>query len=231
MGNETQIDEYRLVNLVEQIANFVEQEILDGTVKMGQQLVELEVSKRFKTSRQPIREAFRVLENRGLVTVVPRKGTFVATITWEDFEQFFPVIAVLDGLVGKMVYNTITESTLKELDSAVETLIQIAELKDTRKYLVSHSTFHSILNRATRNRQLIETLSSLRTAHSWFIMTHTVYSDKQYENSIFFHKKIIEELRNKTIGEEGMERLMREHVNNTVPFYRSYFGEIDSPTS
>jgi DNA-binding GntR family transcriptional regulator len=231
MGTEAQLEKYKLVNLVEQIANFVEQEILDGTIKMGHQLVEQELSKQFKTSRQPIREAFRVLENKGLVTVVPRKGTFVATITWEDFEQFFPVIAVLDGLAGRIVYTSITEDALVELEAVLESLMMAAEEKDTRNYLLNHAEFHLILNKATRNKLLIDSLTSLRTAHSWFIMTHMKYSDEQYESSVAYHRRIIVELRDRTIGEDAMERLMREHVLNTVQFYRSYFGKNDGAVS
>jgi DNA-binding GntR family transcriptional regulator len=225
MSSEVVGEEFRPVNLVEQIANFVEQAILNGSFKMGYQLVEQEISRRFKTSRQPIREAFRVLEKRGLVTVVPRKGTYVATITWEDFEQFFPVIATLDGLAGKMVYVTANEETLRALDASIESLVKNAAEADTRKYLVSHAAFHSVLNKATRNNLLIDTLSSIRTAHSWFIMTHMNYSEEQYKRSIWYHRKIVEELRGKSIGEEGMEKLMREHVLNSVDFYRSYFGK------
>jgi DNA-binding GntR family transcriptional regulator len=207
--------EFKPVNLVEQIADFVEQAILDGIFEMGHQLVEQEISNRFKTSRQPIREAFRVLEKRGLVTVVPRKGTFVATITWKDFEQFFPVIAVLDGLAGRIAYNCIEPDCLQTLESTLKKLVRDSEEESVKKYLVTHAEFHSILNESTGNRMLIDTLSTLRTAHSWFIMTHMAYSGEQYRQSIGYHNRIIDELKRKTIGEDAMEKLMREHVNNS----------------
>jgi DNA-binding GntR family transcriptional regulator len=225
MSSQATEEKFTPVNLVEQIANSVERAILNGTFKMGDQLVEQEISKRFKTSRQPIREAFRVLEKRGLVTIIPRKGTFVATITWDDFEQFFPFIAVLDGLVGKIVYNTIREETIQSLEASIESLVKHAAEADTRKYLVSHGEFHSILNVASGNNLLIDTLSSVRTAHSWFIITHMNYSGEQFTRSIWYHKKIVEEFRRRNIGEEGMENLMREHVLTTVEFYRSSFGK------
>jgi DNA-binding GntR family transcriptional regulator len=222
MNEQGLLDNFRAVNLVDQIANFLEQAILDGSIQMGVQLIENDIARRFSTSRQPIREAFRVLEKRGLVTIVPRKGTFVTTITEKDFEQFFPVVAVLDGLAGRFAYRHIEENGLCELESALQRMSHNAELEDTKKYLVSHADFHVVLNKISRNDLLIDTLSSIRIAHSWFIMTHMQYSEEQYKKSIDYHRMIIEELRRKKIGEEGMEKLLREHVLVSEELYRTH---------
>ncbi|MFH1090070.1 MAG: GntR family transcriptional regulator, partial [Pseudomonadota bacterium] len=67
----------------EQISRVLTEAILEGILKGGDQLVELELQKHFGISRSPLREAFRDLEKKGLVVIVPRKGTFVKQITRE----------------------------------------------------------------------------------------------------------------------------------------------------
>jgi len=51
--------DFKPVNLVGQIADFIEEAINSCTLEMGQQLVENEIADMFSASRPPIREAFR----------------------------------------------------------------------------------------------------------------------------------------------------------------------------
>jgi DNA-binding GntR family transcriptional regulator len=83
------------ISLVEQITEFLTQAIMDGQFESGERLVENELQRRFGVSRSPIRESFRVLEKKGLVNNVPRKGTYVRKIsrsapTWKVWRRGCP---------------------------------------------------------------------------------------------------------------------------------------------
>ena len=54
--------------------------ILGGHYRPGERLVELRIAAEFATSQGPVREALRELEATGLVTNVPRRGTYVAAV-------------------------------------------------------------------------------------------------------------------------------------------------------
>lgn len=45
---------------------------LEGKLKGGEQLLEVELQTHFGVSGSPVREAFRELEEQGLVVIVPR---------------------------------------------------------------------------------------------------------------------------------------------------------------
>ena len=76
--------------LGEQVSQILTEAILEGLLKGGDQLVEAELQKQFGVSRSPLREAFRDLEKKGLVVIVPRKGTYVKQISRKDIEENFP---------------------------------------------------------------------------------------------------------------------------------------------
>jgi len=61
------------IPLVQQIAEFLANAIIEGLLKNGKRLVENQLRRKFKISRAPIREAFRVLEKNGLVCIIPRE--------------------------------------------------------------------------------------------------------------------------------------------------------------
>ena len=73
--------------LTEQISKVLAEAILDGALTPGTKLLETELQQQLGISRSPLREAFRDLEKKGLVVILPRRGTFVREITPRDVQE------------------------------------------------------------------------------------------------------------------------------------------------
>lgn len=102
--------------LVGQISEKLTQAILGGNFDGGMQMVETELQKQFGVSRSPIREALRDLEKKGLVEIIPRRGTFLKKVTHKDVEDIFPVRAVLEGLAAREACHNLTEEEHDDLE-------------------------------------------------------------------------------------------------------------------
>jgi DNA-binding GntR family transcriptional regulator len=63
------------------VADQLREEILDGRLPAGSRLVETELAERFGVSRGPIRDALAELARSGLAVDLPRRGTFVPSLT------------------------------------------------------------------------------------------------------------------------------------------------------
>ena len=85
------------------------QSILTGEMKPGERLMEIPLSKKMDVSRTPIREAIRILELEGLVTMTPRKGVVVAQISEESLRDVLEVRRSLDKLAITLACERITE--------------------------------------------------------------------------------------------------------------------------
>ncbi|WP_211301082.1 GntR family transcriptional regulator [Murinocardiopsis flavida] len=72
------------VSLPAWVADRIRELILRGDLPPGTRLGEEGLSARFGVSRPPLREGLRSLETEGLVVQVPRRGTFVRTVTLQD---------------------------------------------------------------------------------------------------------------------------------------------------
>src|SRR6185295_16623998 len=59
------------------VRNVLLERILGGHYRAGDRLVELQLAREFGSSQAPVREALRALEKAGLVTIRPRRGSFV----------------------------------------------------------------------------------------------------------------------------------------------------------
>lgn len=77
-------------------------DIASGRLPPGTKLDEVEVARRFAVSRTPVREAFRLLANTGLVTNEPHKGVTVAWLSAEALAGLYEALAEVAGVLARM---------------------------------------------------------------------------------------------------------------------------------
>ena len=83
-------------NISEELANTIRKLIVDGRIPAGSRINEVHLARDLGVSRTPLREAIARLEREDTLVVVPRVGAFVKPLTVEEFEQIYPIRALLD---------------------------------------------------------------------------------------------------------------------------------------
>src|SRR6188768_4343153 len=86
----------------------LERMILSGELPPGEKLTEVALAARLGVSRGPLREAFRMLEEAGLVRSEKNRGVFVRDIPIEEAVEIFDLRAAMDELVGRKLAKDIT---------------------------------------------------------------------------------------------------------------------------
>ena len=86
--------------LPEQIADELGVALVAGRIPAGQRLLEQELAERFAVSRGPIREALRLLERRGIVTLTPRRGAYARELTMDAIADLFNVRNAISALAA-----------------------------------------------------------------------------------------------------------------------------------
>jgi len=132
----------------------IERMILDGEIGPGSKLTEAWLSERLGVSRGPIREAFRMLEESGLVRQEKNRGVFVRDIPLEEALEIYDLRAAMDELVGRRLAETITPEQLKAARAIVERMDVAARSGDSDAYHLLNLDFHDALVGFTGNRKL-----------------------------------------------------------------------------
>ena len=214
------------VSLVEQITEFLTNAIIEGRLEIGQRLVENELQRKFGISRAPIRESFRILEKKGLVAIVPRKGTFVRKITQKDIEENFPIRACLEGLAARLAVSHIEPSDIEKMKSTLSKMIEAANQNDFRTYFRFHSEYHEIFIHASKNDTLIEILENLRRQGVWFRLSY-LWHQESFEYATRVHREILDFFIKKDA--DRAEALVKEHIlvalNRFLQFLESKIGK------
>jgi DNA-binding GntR family transcriptional regulator len=90
-------------SLVQIVYDAIRGLILNGRYSLGEHIVELRVAAELQTSRAPVREALRRLQQEGLVVEKPRRGFFVREITAADFIDIYNVRIAIECAAARLV--------------------------------------------------------------------------------------------------------------------------------
>ncbi|MDR4886259.1 GntR family transcriptional regulator [Fredinandcohnia sp. QZ13] len=75
-------------SLPDEIAHYILNQIFTGKLEQGTRLIESNIAKELNVSNIPVREAFYILQNTGIVERLPRKGVRVKTISQEEIKEY-----------------------------------------------------------------------------------------------------------------------------------------------
>jgi phosphonate utilization transcriptional regulator len=134
----------------------IERAILVGEYAPGTKLNEVTLATKMGVSRGPVREAFRMLDEAGLVRTEKNRGVFVRDIPMEEAVEIFDLRAAMDELVGRQLAVNITPEQLKEIKTLVSDMEKAVKLEDAYNYHLLNLKFHDRLVEMAGNRKLTE---------------------------------------------------------------------------
>lgn len=161
--------------------------ILTGDLKPGERLMEIHLSERMGVSRTPVREAIRMLELDDLVTMVPRCGAKVASITASGLKDVLEVRASLEELAITLACKRINEEQLRRLKEAMIRFENAVESGSVQRMAQADEKFHNIIVEGARNKKLAQMVSNL--SEQVYRYRFECVKDKS------MHKELIEEHR------------------------------------
>lgn len=152
-------DEY--IPLRDVVFKTLRKAILRGDLQPGERLMEIHLAKRMGVSRTPIREAIRMLELEGLVTMIPRRGATVAEITIGGMQDVLEVRGALDRLAIELACERITDEELEQLKNAKQQFEKAIKSGNVVSIADSDVVFHEIIMKAAKNEKLVFMFNNL----------------------------------------------------------------------
>jgi DNA-binding GntR family transcriptional regulator len=108
--------------LAKELARFLQDKIVYGELAPGTRLIEEEIVRRYNVSRSPVREAFRILEQDGLLVRDRRRGVRVGLLSVTDLDEIYACRLPLEGLAAEEAAKHRTDAHLPGLEAAMDGL-------------------------------------------------------------------------------------------------------------
>jgi DNA-binding GntR family transcriptional regulator len=160
----------------------------------GLRLYEEELSKQLGVSRTPVKSALNRLEQEGLVTIIPNRGTYKVQLSWQEAVEIIKIRGTLESLSLEVAQNFDKDKTVENLLKWIPDIESFSTPEDIAKYPELDRQFHEELIRVGNSvliPKIIKNLDSL-----FHLLRLTIIQDtKRIKMSIEGHKMIIEALR------------------------------------
>ena len=188
----------------------IERLIVSGEIRPGAKLTEAMLSERLGVSRGPIREAFRVLEEAGLVRQEKNRGVFVRDVPLDEALEIYELRAVLEAHIGQRLAGAIQSGQLRELRAMVRSMQAAVKAKQTDQYHLLNLSFHDRMLDFAGNRKLAALYRRLIKELSLFRRMNLA-DEAVLPVSITEHRRILKAI---AAGDpQGAAEAMREHVH------------------
>jgi len=162
--------------IYEQIAEQIEQLILNGELRSGDRLpTERELAEQFQASRTAVREAMKTLAQKGLVDMRPGRGTIVIDGTSKAMRHslglmmkvgqagsstnLVEVREILEPEIAALAAMRAGEEDITAMRESV--LVMDASLDDADAYITADNNFHQALAKGTQNILILALVDSI----------------------------------------------------------------------
>ena len=132
----------------------VERAILAGEYVPGSKLNEAALALKLGVSRGPVREAFRMLDEAGLVRTETNRGVFVRNIPIDEAIEIFELRATMEELVGRRLAASMAPEQQQEIEALVHAMEESVKNRDSHSYHLLNLQFHDRLVEMAGNRKL-----------------------------------------------------------------------------
>lgn len=190
--------------------------ILEGNLKAGQRLMEVQLADQLGVSRTPIREAIRKLELEGLVVMLPRKGAYVANMSFKDLIDVLEIRSSLEGLAASLAAERRRDEDIAELERVAKEFETCVRETDVDGVLKKDVEFHEKIFLMANNKKLYQLITSLWEQVHRFRVTYV----SNYEASLSLveeHNRILEAIK---AGDcELAKKYATEHIELAEQFF------------
>ena len=193
----------------ERLTDQLREMIIDGRIRMGEQLSENTIANHLGVSRTPVREAFMMLEAEKLVEVKPQRGTFVFTCDADQAREICEYRAILEAGAMRLAAERDRQGLVKALGTVIADSVE-ALAAGPQAYQPFDTRFHGVIFEFAGNANLSEAynrISGRLLALRWRL----TIEQQQIQDSHKQHSDIVDLIEANRDTEADM--LMRNHVN------------------
>ena len=195
--------------LHEEIANNLREMMMSGELMEGDKIKEGELCDMMGISKTPLREALRVLSTEGLIRLIPNRGSYVTTPTFEEIKEMFDVMSVLEAVCARTAAEKISDQDFSKLEKLHKKLEVSFKRKNQKEYIDQNNLYHAFVQKLAGNKTMNQIVNGLRQK----ILLYRFQSlslPGRFEQSIEEHRRLLGAFRDR--NPKKAELLMKSHL-------------------
>jgi len=198
----------------QQVIETLRTAIISGRFEPGDRLIESALSAELGTSRGPVREALRQLENEGLVMSVPYRGAVVLGVSDEEVQEvLIPIRLTLERYSWAQAVEKMTDDDFAEMGKQIWLMEQAGKANDLMKLVEADLGFHEIVITASGQQHTVQIWRTIWPRIRAYFYRYERF--RSFEETVEEHRELLAALqtRDPAIVLEQLER----HIDVPAP--------------
>ena len=207
--------------LAEELRLQLADEIIGGVLEPGSALDEMNLARRFRVSRTPVREAIRQLAASGLVEARAHRGALVARPTTDRLLGMFEAMAELEALCAGLSAERMTGTERRSLEAGHEQLRALIQVGDPQSFHEANEAFHGAIYSGAHNSYLAEMTLATRARVQPFRRAQFRNLGRLAKSHLEHDRVVVAIMRG---DRNGAGAAMRAHIMTVREEYEIYAG-------
>jgi DNA-binding GntR family transcriptional regulator len=171
--------------------------ILDGSLGAGTILNQAELARAFGVSRTPMREAFRMLQEEGLIHAEPDRRAVVVGLDLGDLDAMYGARLLIEGLAVSMTVPSTTPAAVEALEDALRQMHDLREQRQTAPaWNRAHDEFHRLATEGG-DAQVLRLLAMFRERTHPYLRLAQSSADETWREAERRHQAILDAFKRK----------------------------------
>ena len=175
----------------------LKQMILSGELKQGQAFSINAMTERLQISRTPITNACQWLEREKLLTILPKQGALVNTISIETACGIYELRAAIESYNAKRVFALLDQTDIALLETSIEKQRAHVAAGRIKDFMDEDSAFHRHILEKNRNEEILSTINGLYDRAYMLGITNS--KGMRPARSVEEHEKILDALKRQDV--------------------------------
>lgn len=218
----------RKVRLSDSVINSIKEMIVEDDFKPGDKFYsENELTRKLQVSRSSLREALRILEVTGRVSVKQGKGIFITDRQGQQFSEFsswlkaneqsirdnFEVRLIIEPKAAGYAAEKADKKDIARMEEAYNSFVSYAKVHNVEEAIVCDGKFHRLLAGATKNKTLFVLMKAMimNLPNGWI---SSLYTPGRIEQTVDEHNDILQAIKKR--DKIGAENAMTRHLLNAL---------------
>lgn len=222
------MDPVKKVRISDSVIDAIKEMIAEDGFKPGDKFYsENELTKKLQVSRSSIREALRILEVTGQVSVKQGKGIYINDKQGQQFSEFsswlkanersirdnFEVRLIIEPKAAGYAAEKADKKDLDKMEDAYKNFVKYARVHKIEEAILCDGKFHRLLAGATKNKTLYVLMKAMimNLPNGWI---SSLYTPGRIEQTVDEHNDILQAI--KKHDKIGAENAMTRHLLNAL---------------
>ena len=196
-------------SLTSAVQQALERMITLGELAPGDKLNEASLAERLGVSRGPVREAFRMLEEAGLLTLKKNRGVYVRQVPLDEALEIYALRAMMEAEVGALLAVKASAEQIAALQTLLDSMEAAVAASDAPLYFQLNVEFHETLVSFAGNKKM-SLLYRRLTRELDLFRRRNLSEQALLSNSIQEHREVLAAIASR--DPERAAQTLRSHV-------------------